>query len=449
MGAYKVGTMGDAWDVLCLALPQDWRKLAQETGASRGLRKDPSVDNLLRTLLLHLGCGHSLQEMVRRKRPLAEMPYLSDVALLKRARKSKAWLHALCVRLFEEQRMAVLPEGAAQVRAVDAATVKERGPSGSLWRVHYSVSLPSLACDFFKLTATEGLGTEKSLARFPIHDGDHVLAGRGYATTRGIRHVANAGGRLIVPVDTGSLPLSTATGQPFDLPAEVTLVTRAGDVRATTVVVPGDDGGPPDEIAGRFCVRRKSPEAIRLAQEQVRGDPAREGNQVQPATLRFAEYEIVFTTLPDPLFSAADVLDWYRLRQQVELVFENFSVLAQLGHLPKSDDSAMAWFYTKLMTALLVEKLIRAISPSDNVPARRSEQRQFVFEAVRNAIEPPLVQVRRAQHPLTRGELRRRVRASSRNEAPRRFPHGTPAPTWRHFYQDQLERLESLVSRCA
>ena len=49
MGAYKVGTMGDAWDVLCLALPQDWRKLAQETGASRGLRKDPSVDNLLRT----------------------------------------------------------------------------------------------------------------------------------------------------------------------------------------------------------------------------------------------------------------------------------------------------------------------------------------------------------------------------------------------------------------
>ena len=58
------------------------------------------------------------------------MPYLSDVALLKRARKSKAWLHALCVRLFEEQRMAVLPEGAAEVRAVDAATVKERDRAG-------------------------------------------------------------------------------------------------------------------------------------------------------------------------------------------------------------------------------------------------------------------------------------------------------------------------------
>ena len=41
-------------------LPRDWRELAQDTGALKGLRKDKTVDNLLRTLLLHLGCGHSL-----------------------------------------------------------------------------------------------------------------------------------------------------------------------------------------------------------------------------------------------------------------------------------------------------------------------------------------------------------------------------------------------------
>ena len=66
---------------------------------------------------------------------------------------------------------------------------------------------------------------------------------------------------------------------------------------------------------------RKSPEAIRLAHEQVRGDAAREGNQVQSAALRFAEYEIVFTTFSDPLFSAGHVREWYHLRHQVELVF--------------------------------------------------------------------------------------------------------------------------------
>ena len=197
----------------------------------------------------------------------AHLADLSDVALLKRLKKSKAWLHALCVRLFEEQELAVVPGGAFQVRAVDATTVKEPGPSGSLWRLHYSVCLPSLACDFFKLTGTEGPGTGESLAQFPIRAGDHVLADRGYSTARGIHHVVDAGGRLIVRVNTAALPLFTASGRPFDLLAAVASVTRPGAVRswATRVVDAGGDGGATGAVAGRVCVLRKSAEAIRLA----------------------------------------------------------------------------------------------------------------------------------------------------------------------------------------
>ena len=377
----EAGTVDEDWDVLSSFLPRDWRELAEDTGALKGLRKDKSVDNLLRTLLLHLGCGHSLRETVVRARQ-AQLADLSDVALLKRLKKSKAWLHALCVRLFEEQDLAVVPGGAFQVRAVNATTVKEPGPSGSLWRLHYSVCLPSLACDFFKLTGTEGPGTEESLAQFPVRAGDHVLADRGYSTTRGIRHVADAGGRLSVRVNTAALPLFTAPGRPFDLLAAVTSVTRPGAVRswATRVVAARDDGDPAGEVAGRVCVLRKSAEAIRLAHEKIRRDAARKGNQVQPATLRFGEYVIVFTTFPESPFSAADVLDWYRLRWQVELVFKRFKSLAQLGHVPKyDDDSAKAWLYGKLFVALLVEKLIhhaRTISPwGYDVRAPASPQR--------------------------------------------------------------------------
>ena len=89
---------------------------------------------------------------------------------------------------------------------------------------------------------------------------------------------------------------------------------------------------------------------------------------------------IVFTTFPEPPFSAADVLEWYRLRWQVELVFKRFKSLAQLGHVPKyDDDSAKAWLYGKLFVALLVEKLLhhaRAISPwGYDVPAPAPPQR--------------------------------------------------------------------------
>ena len=285
----EIGAGGEDWDVLLSFLPPDWQELARDTGALKGLRKDKAVDNLLRTLLLHLGCGHSLRETAVRARQ-AQLADLSDVALLKRLKKSSEWLRVLCVRLFRERDLAVVPEGAFRVRAVDATTVKEPGPSGSLWRLHYSVCLPSLACDFFKLTETEGSGTGESLAQFPIRAGDHVLADRGYSTARGIRHVAEAGGKLVVRVNTGSLPLRTATGKQFDLLAAVESVTRSGDARswATTVVAGEDTAGPAREIPGRVCAIRKSAAAIREAHRRIRRDASRKGNRVQPATLRFA-----------------------------------------------------------------------------------------------------------------------------------------------------------------
>ncbi len=255
--------MDEDWDLLVSFLPREWRELAEETGALKGLRKDRSVDNLLRTLLIHLGCGHSLRETVVRARQ-ANLADLSDVALLKRLRKSKEWLYALCVRLFQEHGVAVATGGGLQLRAFDATTVKEPGTTGSLWRMHYSVCLPSLVCDFFKLTRTEGEGTGVSFAQFPIRTGDHVVADRGYSTASGIGHVANAGGQLIVRVDTGALPLCTVSGKPFDLLAAVTSLRRVGVAQSwpVQVLVDGDDSQPraaPWRVVSAPCASLRRP----------------------------------------------------------------------------------------------------------------------------------------------------------------------------------------------
>ena len=120
-------------------------------------------------------------------------------------------------------------------------------------------------------------------------------------------------------------------------------------------------------VTGRVCAIRKTEEAIRIAHEGIRKEAARKGQQVQPKTLEFARYVIVFTTFPTAEFTGLEVLEWYRIRWQVELVFKRFKSLAELGHLPKHDDeSAKAWLYGKLLVALLVEKLIghaTAVSP--------------------------------------------------------------------------------------
>ena len=56
------------WGRLMTFLPEGWQELASERGALKGLRKEKSVENLLRMLLLHVGCGHLLRETVVRAR---------------------------------------------------------------------------------------------------------------------------------------------------------------------------------------------------------------------------------------------------------------------------------------------------------------------------------------------------------------------------------------------
>ena len=80
---------------------------------------------------------------------------------------------------------------------------------------------------------------------------------------------------------------------------------------------------------------------------------------MQLQALEFAKCLIVFTRFRAAAFAASEVLEWYRLRWQVELVFERFKSLVGLAHLPeRGDESARASQCGELVVALLVEKLI-------------------------------------------------------------------------------------------
>lgn len=83
--------MDEDWQTLVFFFPHDWQEIALDTGALKGLRKNKSPEDPLRTLLIHLGCGCSLRETALRARK-AEWADLSDVALMKRLQKSREWL---------------------------------------------------------------------------------------------------------------------------------------------------------------------------------------------------------------------------------------------------------------------------------------------------------------------------------------------------------------------
>ena len=68
------------WKVLTSLFPAGWQQMAWQSGAVERLRGFPSIDVLLRTLMLHVARGYSLRETVVRAK-LANWTDISDVAL--------------------------------------------------------------------------------------------------------------------------------------------------------------------------------------------------------------------------------------------------------------------------------------------------------------------------------------------------------------------------------
>ena len=354
--------MDEDWHVLTSFFPKPWRDLAASTGALKGLRQDKSAENLLRTILIHTACGYSLRETVVRARK-ANLADLSDVALLKRLRKSKDWLYDMCVLLFNERGLHLGNHKGIQYRLFDATTVKEPGKTGSLWRVHYSVQVPSLKCDFFKVTATKGAGTGESLSQYPIEAGDYIIADRGYSTANSVHYATSRGAFVSIRLNAQSVVMLDAAEKTFSMVDAVSDMTTSGEVNFWQVLVPGPNQA---IVSARICAIRKSEEAIRLAHKKLHERAIHRGQKLNPETLILAKYVLVLTTFPQT-YSAPEILELYRVRWQVELIFKRFKQITDLGHLPKHDDeSSIAWLYGKLFAALVTEKIIHysvSISP--------------------------------------------------------------------------------------
>lgn len=359
----RVNAAEEDWELLLSLFPADWKRLAQSTGALKGLRQDKSEENYLRVLLMHLGCGLSMRETVTRAQE-GQLANLSDVALLKRVRKSQEWLLQLCRALFEERNLRPKSGRGKTLRLIDATEVKEPGKTGSLWRLHYSVRWPDWKCDFFKVTPVEGQGNGESLRQFPLRAGDYVLADRGYCHASGLHYANTRQAWLTVRLNPGGIAIQDRAGAAFPLLARLKPLRQTGATAAWKVWIPLEGQAP---LAARLCVIRKSKAAMELAQRKLRRKARKQHSQLQPETLVYAEYVMVLSTFPEKEFPAETILQCYRFRWQVELVFKRFKQLAQLGHLPKHDPrSAKAWLYGKLFVALLTEKVIqqaRALSP--------------------------------------------------------------------------------------
>jgi hypothetical protein len=340
------------WEILSSFLPEDWAEQGRRLGALRRARyiKDPAT--VLRVLLLHLATGCSLAETAARA-SASGLAQISSVGVFKRLRAAEPWLRWLAQQM---RGTADLPLGTAgrRLRAVDATSVSEPGSTGTDWKVHYAVNLADLQCDFFQLTDIREGG--ETFRRVPVLAGDIMMGDRVYATPPGVSHVVNAGGDVIVRLNRGALPLYSGKGKRLDLLPRLRLLPRKS-AREYATQVQNTNG---DWIRGRLIALRQSAEVTRWARKRMERRAQRSRLTVSAEALEFAEYFMVWTTLPKTV-TMAQVLEYYRLRWQIELVFKRMKSILGLGHLPKKDPiSSQAWLEGKLFVGLLIERMIQA-----------------------------------------------------------------------------------------
>lgn len=355
--------MREDWQVLLGLFPAGWEELGRSTGAVARLRGFESLNDLFRTLLLHVGCGWSLRETAVQAK-LAGIADVSDVTLLNRLRQAEDWLRQLCQQLWKDNGVSLEPALKGRpVRLVDATVVREPGRTGGQWRIHYSMRLPSLECDHFELTPVQGKNTGERLGRFVVQAGELVLADAGYSNPPGVAAVVGQGADVCVRLNRQSLPLLDEKGRPFPLLKKIKTLRRAGKTAEWRVWVQCGN----QQIAGRLCGIRKSEAAVQRAQRKLTRRQQDGKGKVTPENREYACYVLVFTTLPREQVTTGQVLECYRVRWQIELTFKRLKSIVQLGHVPKQDDqSSRAWLYGKLFVALLSQKLARvgsSISP--------------------------------------------------------------------------------------
>jgi hypothetical protein len=340
------------WEILRSWLPQDLNARARQFDFFQRARGLTDGERWLRLILMHVAGGLSLEQTAVRAKELG-LASISGVALFKRLRKAEAWLGSLCQHLLAEQQTRLgrcLWPSQYRVRAIDATDIQEPGSTGSAWRLHYSIALPELVCDHYEVTDPHG---GEGLGRFQFKKDQLILVDRGYSRAPGVAKVLQSGATLLMRWHVTALPLQDSQGRPLDLLRRV-----RGLVKHTA-----QDWNAQFFYQGkvyrlRLCALRKNRLATERARRQVQEKARADGYEASAETLALAEYILVLTTLPGD-FTASQVLMLYRCRWQVELAFKRLKSLLLAGHVPKSSDqSARAWMQAKILTALLLERLL-------------------------------------------------------------------------------------------
>ena len=348
--------VGQDWEQMLLALPSDLDKSAEVSGALRRRRGIRSAADLLRIILAYAVCDWSLR-VVGAWCVLMGVADISDVAILNRLCHSHIWLGRLIVQVLARRRVQLV-QRPVRLRLVDATVINEPGSCGSTWRLHVSLDLGQQLVDHVELTSAK---VGETLAHFPGQPGDIFVADRGYSYANSIEPLLSSQAQVVVRLNWQNTLVQDEEGNKVDVLAwlQRAFADNAMRTQAQSVWVRTSKGRDPL----RLVALALPPEAAERARQHKRRRSVKKGETVSARALFACGFILLLTNLPASEWSDEQVLELYRLRWQIELLFKQLKSLLNFSKLRAHDpELAQTYLLGKILALLMLESLTATIA---------------------------------------------------------------------------------------
>jgi len=343
--------VGENWEqaLACLPVGINLEATAKSTKALLRRRAIRSGIDLLRMVLAYAVCDWSLR-MIGAWCSLIGLGNLSDVAVLKRLRHSRAWLGELIFSLLQTRRLQVVQQPGVRLRIMDGSRVSKPGSTGTDWCLHISLDLGHLCVDGVEITDAQ---RGETFAHCPTQANDIRLGDRGYAFASSMGPVLASGGGLVVRINWQSVPLEEPDGQKIDLIASLGQLNGALGEREVWF----------NTLQGRFPLRlilaTLPQEAADKARYRIRKLYRKKGKTPDERTLLAAGFIMLTTNLSAQTWTTHQILQLYRMRWQVELLIKRLKSIVSLDHLRALDPQlSQVYLLGKLLAMLLIDELV-------------------------------------------------------------------------------------------
>ena len=322
-------------------LPRDAEEQAFRLRAFVRSREIKSVGDLLRGLLAYVLCVQSFRQLGSWA-VLLGIGNISDTAWRKRLKQASAWLlwllsALLCGPAAPVERQ--IPSGLGRIILVDATRLKQRGGTGDDWREHCAYDLRESRLIQILVTDKH---TAESLQHFQLQRFDLLIADRGYGYRKNIAYAYQQQAYVILRFIPSTCPLLDRYGQPLDIVKWLKQVKKGKHCRNAWCVYEGK------KYHVRIIVSALQKDIAAEARKKREQEAKKKGKQLQPDTLFLVGWTLLITNLPKRPWSYKHILQLYRARWQIELLFKRMKQMMDM-HVVRSktpqgcESSLLAW----------------------------------------------------------------------------------------------------------